>query len=725
MVAATAGPVTKPQLSRSSRCPVVSSPVHLNQVHVSHHPKSVTKQFPRCVHFSHVEVFDIPRVGSSRPVDRMSKATKRSSSDRPHGTSLDVVEECYRALRRAVELSEELALGTDVVVAACPKSPRSRVCDVQPDAWLIDTGSGHDLVDFALVLGSAQLIETAHKNIVLHTANGECRPNGSIVMDVKPLNETSSALVLENTPNVLSVGLRCMEYGYSFHWPSGQVPYLVTPDGFRVDCEVENNVPTLSTARAFPQWFAVPAPKSRLEEALSRPVESLASGRNVPASEEGSVVDSAGEGNALASGDLTGETLAVPPRGADTTECDESVSSSDDEIDHESRRDLRAEALSIRHLLTHQPKNKYCKACTRCKMQRTPCKRGASSSYGPKPENFGDICTCDHIIAYDELSKGINGEQEALVIVDIATGWMFGYPVKTKSAKDVIASVIDFSPLREIKLMHSDPAPELRAAMGSLEIAFESAPVGVKGANGVAERMVRTVVEGTRTLLENAGLPLVYWPFAMKCFCLLYNVTHAFPDGSTPWTRRHDREFGSLLIPFGCLVDFKPTVEETKKLPKFSPQAVPGVFLGYDLSPGGQWKRVCLVVALEDFRDADFTRVGPRPCPHIHRTRDVCFDSTVAPFFPLKVMYDVTNRAITGSPAEISKILIPFFSTLPSSHPPPVSSEGGAPDHVPPVEATPLHAGHAPLVEATPLHDAPGGGGFVFFIIERTSSRPH
>ena len=91
-----------------------------------------------------------------------------------------------------------------------------------------------------------------------------------------------------------------------------------------------------------------------------------------------------------------------------------------------------------------------------------------------------------------------------------------------------------------------------------------------------------------------------------------------FSDGTTPWTRRHDREFGSPLIPFGCLVDFKSTAEETKKLPKFSPQAITGVFLGYDLSPGGQWKRVCLVAALDDFRGADFTRVGPRPCPHTY-----------------------------------------------------------------------------------------------------------
>ena len=133
-------------------------------------------------------------------------------------------------------------------MAACPKSPRSKICKVQPEAWLIDIGSGHDLVDFALVLDSAQLIEPAHSNILLHTANGECRPNGSIAMDVGPFNETSSALVLENTPDVLSVGLRCMEYGYSFHWSCGHAPYLITPDGFHVDCIVENNVPVLPTS---------------------------------------------------------------------------------------------------------------------------------------------------------------------------------------------------------------------------------------------------------------------------------------------------------------------------------------------------------------------------------------------------------------------------------------------------------------------------------------------
>eukprot|EP00972_Heterocapsa_arctica_P020715 3053121-Heterocapsa_arctica.AAC.1 len=30
--------------------------------------------------------------------------------------------------------------------------------------------------------------------------------------------------------------------------------------------------------------------------------------------------------------------------------------------------------------------------------------------------------------------------------------------------------------------------------------------------NGVAERRVRYVLEGTRTLLEHSGMPTTYWP---------------------------------------------------------------------------------------------------------------------------------------------------------------------------------------------------------------------
>ena len=101
------------------------------------------------------------------------------------------------------------------------------------------------LSTLALKMQSAYLINTDHQNLTLSTANGECRPAGSVPMRAEALGEVSTALVLENTPNVLSVGLRCMEYGYGFYWPLSEMPYWVTPDGDRVYCKVENNVPLL------------------------------------------------------------------------------------------------------------------------------------------------------------------------------------------------------------------------------------------------------------------------------------------------------------------------------------------------------------------------------------------------------------------------------------------------------------------------------------------------
>ena len=195
----------------------------------------------------------------------------------------------------------------------------------------------------------------------------------------------------------------------------------------------------------------------------------------------------------------------------------------------------------------------------------------------------------------------------------------------------------------------------LRAACGELNILFESAPTGIKGNNGVAERLVRTMLDGSRTLLEQCGLPLCFWPLAMRCFSVLYNVTHQLEDLSTPWTRRHGREFDGELVPFGALVNFMPSPEELKKQPKFAPRAIPGVFLGYELSPGGAWKKVYIVASLEDCRGVVGPRDAPFHCPHLHRTRELVLDVPFVPEFPLKAAHDRATRTLTADSEEIGR----------------------------------------------------------------------
>ena len=52
--------------------------------------------------------------------------------------------------------------------------------------------------------------------------------------------------VLDNTPNVLSVGRLVRENKIGFHWPIGESPYLETVGGDRVILKVVNDVPYFS-----------------------------------------------------------------------------------------------------------------------------------------------------------------------------------------------------------------------------------------------------------------------------------------------------------------------------------------------------------------------------------------------------------------------------------------------------------------------------------------------
>ena len=74
-------------------------------------------------------------------------------------------------------------------------------------------------------------------------------------MQVGPLKRHIKPLLLSNTPPVLSVGKRCMEEGFSFHWPANEAPYLVGPNGKRHQLEIDNLVPYLADPPVFQDHY--------------------------------------------------------------------------------------------------------------------------------------------------------------------------------------------------------------------------------------------------------------------------------------------------------------------------------------------------------------------------------------------------------------------------------------------------------------------------------------
>ena len=74
--------------------------------------------------------------------------------------------------------------------------------------------------------------------------------------------------------------------------------------------------------------------------------------------------------------------------------------------------------------------------------------------------------------------------------------------------------------------------------------------------NGIAERAVRRVKEGTSAVLLQSGLNESWWADSMECHTYLRNVTDLLSDGKTPYERRFGEPFKGPIIPFGSPVEY-------------------------------------------------------------------------------------------------------------------------------------------------------------------------
>ena len=76
--------------------------------------------------------------------------------------------------------------------------------------------------------------------------------------------------------------------------------------------------------------------------------------------------------------------------------------------------------------------------------------------------------------------------------------------------------------------------------------------------NGISERAVRRVKEGTSAVLLLSGLNESWWADSLECYTYLLNVTNLLFDGKTLYKRRFGQPFNGLIIPFGSVVEYYP-----------------------------------------------------------------------------------------------------------------------------------------------------------------------
>ena len=84
-------------------------------------------------------------------------------------------------------------------------------------AWLVDPGCPLDLIDKSYVAHLRHFVQPG-QDVTLEAANGDTDTSEVIPWYLQKLAEHITPHIVDKTPNVLSMGRRCVLDGYTFRW---------------------------------------------------------------------------------------------------------------------------------------------------------------------------------------------------------------------------------------------------------------------------------------------------------------------------------------------------------------------------------------------------------------------------------------------------------------------------------------------------------------------------
>ena len=467
-------------------------------------------------------------------------------------------------------------------------------------------------------------------------------------MYVKELDIFLTMKVLQNTPAVLSLGKLCDENGYSYEWINGQKPHLIK-NGIRIICNTENFVPIVvpglsssssgssSTVRTPVKQESHSSSSSSsssfsptVGEIQDRTREDGTNSDISPVQVSNSVDDGSGQPEEIQANKNpkpNKKETAIERGNPSDSEIPEwlqefkenlvddeiplqggSHASSSHEVSSEPTT-KRREDLGKHSVYTHFPKDRNCEICKRTKITRAPCRRRNGEAV-PRAANFGDLITADHKVLSDNCESR-NNHRYAVVVQDLATQWIQAYPCKNKTSQETQRILQKFlEPERKPKVIYTDNSLEFGKACEDLSWNHCMSTPHRSETNGIAERAVRRVKEGTSAVLLQSGLNESWWADSMECFTYLRNVTDLLSDGKTHYERHFGQPFKGPIIPFGSLVEYHPiTAKDQSRIHQFGKRVLPGLFLGYALYAGRIWKGDVLIADLEELETMDASEI--------------------------------------------------------------------------------------------------------------------
>ena len=240
----------------------------------------------------------------------------------------------------------------------------------------------------------------------------------------------------------------------------------------------------------------------------------------------------------------------------------------------------------LKHLLTHHPK---CDECEICKLGKLPFTGHRRQANPNKANSVGEKVYTDLCTSWPP-AKG-NGERSFIGALDEASGLVFLEPLRGEISSAVLEALLRFmKELDAYREFHGLPKPRwqiIKSDWGgeftALKIRDTLSSKGMNCEHGIparhvasAERLMRALASGIRTLLFAAGLPAIFWSFAGRAYA------HSSRCTDPKWVA-YAKANGKPHTPrvFGQLLYVKlPDVP----LSKSDPPGTACAFLGYENS---------------------------------------------------------------------------------------------------------------------------------------------
>ena len=176
-----------------------------------------------------------------------------------HNDAADLEDAVWHLWIDIEENMGEDAESSDADAASADRSPNGgqptvgrAPAKMGPMSFIVDTGCGSNLVGLHYLrsAGAMGKLQQLKVPITLNTAGGPSRALGTvrIACDMFPEGHFKS-IVMPETPGVLSVGALCQDHGFSFFWKAGKTPYLLLPNGVRMDLTVNGKIPYLQVGK--------------------------------------------------------------------------------------------------------------------------------------------------------------------------------------------------------------------------------------------------------------------------------------------------------------------------------------------------------------------------------------------------------------------------------------------------------------------------------------------